>query len=276
MPTYDPRSKAVHRQLGYFFVVTLLLVGARTSISRGTTEPARAMQEAGTELRKVWDGVYTDAQAAAGQAVFQARCDACHGEVIAGDAEFQGPPLKGEKFFENWREDHVGSLYNKIRSSMPLLQPSLDDPEYILVVAHLLKENGFPSGEIELTVGSARTVWIEGKDGPKPLPGNSLVQAVGCMTRAGGDWTLTRSGRPIRDRDPDPEQKPTREKLELAATEPLGTLTFQLTNFFMLGDFDPAAHEGEKMLARGALIRRPNGDRISVTGMDMVSSSCDR
>ena len=110
MPTYDPRSKAVHRQLGYFFVVTLLLVGARTSISRGTTEPARAMQEAGTELRKVWDGVYTDAQAAAGQAVFQTRCDACHGEVIAGDAEFQGPPLKGEKFFENWREDHVGKL----------------------------------------------------------------------------------------------------------------------------------------------------------------------
>ena len=224
----------------------------------------------------VWDGVYTDAQAVAGAEVFQDKCDGCHGEIIAGDAEFRGPALKGDEFFENWREDHVGSLYNKIRSSMPLLQASLSDPAYLVVVAYILKENGFPSGEVELSASALRTIWIEGRDGPQPLPGNSLIQTVGCLTPVGGEWMLTSAGRPIRNRDPDPERKPTSEELQVAATEPPGTLTFQLTNFFMLGDFDPAAHEGQKMLARGALIRRPTGDRISVTGLDSVASSCDQ
>ena len=154
MPTYEHKSKARHRRLEYVFLVALMLVGSRTPISWGEAEPAGTIQEAGTELRMVWDGVYTDSQAAAGQEVFKAKCDACHGEVIAGDAEFQGPPLKGDQFFENWREDHVGSLYNKIRSSMPLLQASLSDPAYLVVVAYILKENGFPSGEVELSANS--------------------------------------------------------------------------------------------------------------------------
>jgi mono/diheme cytochrome c family protein len=274
MQTHDHPSKTTPRRLGYVCLVAMLLVGTQIAISEGVTEPAGTMQTTGTDLPKVWDGVYTDSQASAGQKVFQAKCDGCHGEVIAGDAEFQGPPLKGDKFFENWREDHVGSLYNKIRSSMPLHQPSLSDPEYLVVVAFILRENGFPSGEIELDANSVRTVWIEGKDGPRPLPGNSLVQTVGCLVTRDGEWILAAAGRPIRDRDPDPEKRPTPERLRASALEQPGTLTFQLTNFFMLGDFDPAAHEGQRMLARGALIRRTSGDRISVTGLDMVSSNC--
>ena len=274
MPREEHRSKAGHRRLAHVFLVALLLVGTQAPISWGEIEPAGTRQETGTELRMVWDGVYTDAQAAAGAEVFKDKCDGCHGEIIAGDAEFRGPALKGDGFFENWREDHVGSLYNKIRSSMPLLQASLSDPEYLVVVAHILKENGFPPGGVELRANSLRNIWIEAEDGPKPLPGNSLIQTVGCLTREGAEWMLTSAGRPIRNRDPDPERKPTSEELQVAAAEPPGTLTFQLTNFFMLGDFDPAAHEGQKMLARGALIRRPNSVRVGLTGLDMVASSC--
>ncbi len=276
MQSHEHTLRARYRRLGYVSLVTLLLVGTLTPVSRSETEPVGTIQGAAPELRMVWDGVYTDAQASAGAEIFQDKCDGCHGEIIAGDAEFRGPELKGDEFFENWREDHVGSLYNKIRSSMPLLQASLSDPEYLIVVAHILSENGFPSGEVELNASSLRNIWIEGKDGPKPLPGNSLIQTVGCLTQAGGDWVLSSAGRPIRNRDPDPERTPTPEELQEAASEPLGTLTFQLTNFFMLGDFDPASHEGQKLLARGALIRRPSGDRISVTGLDMVASSCEQ
>jgi len=265
-----------HRRLGYCLLAALLLVGMHTSISWSETEPMEMTQELDKKLRMVWDGVYTDAQAAAGQEVFKVKCEACHGEIIAEDAEFQGPPLKGEKFFDNWREDHLASLYMKIRSSMPLLQASLSDLEYLVITAYILQENDFPSGRVGLSRNSLRDIWIQGKDGPRPLPGNSLIQTIGCLRQVEGKWMLTLAGRPIRNRNPDPERKPTSEELYVAATEPPGTLTFQLANFFMLGDFDPTSHEGQKMLARGALIRRPNVDRISVTGLDTVAPSCDQ
>src|SRR5688572_2329219 len=45
--------------------------------------------------RTVQDGVYTDAQAARGQALFTKECAGCHGAELQGA---QGPPLKGEGF----------------------------------------------------------------------------------------------------------------------------------------------------------------------------------
>ena len=257
-------------------IFALLLIGIQNQNFRGENSIRIERQEPTKTLRMIWDGVYTETQATNGAAIFKDKCDACHGDVIAGDAEFQGPPLKGEKFFENWREDHLGSLHMKIRSSMPLLQPSLTAPEYLVVLAYILKENGFPSGSIELEGNGLRTIWVEGKNGPKPLPSNSLIQTVGCMTRMGTEWILTNASRPIRNRDPDPEKKPPLEQLQLAATEPPGTFAFDLTNFFMLGDFDPASHEGKKMLARGALIRRSSGDRVSLTGLEIVGARCEQ
>ena len=96
------------------------------------------------------------------------------------------------------------------------------------------------------------------------------------MTRVDGDqWTLTLVANPTRNRNPDPDRASTPEELEAARRTPMGDLTFNLANFFMLGDFDPAAHEGHRMLARGALISRPSGDRISLTNLDMLSPQCD-
>ena len=49
--------------------------------------------------RSVQDGVYTDAQAARGQAVYAARCASCHGDALNGA---QGPPLKDDLFLSSW------------------------------------------------------------------------------------------------------------------------------------------------------------------------------
>jgi len=236
--------------------------------------PTKISWEQGAVYRTVWDGVYTEKQASAGMEIFESYCDTCHGEVIGGDGEFKGPELKGDSFFENWREDRLWSLYRKIRGSMPMFQPPLTDSEYLLIVAHILKENGLPSGDSELRVDELRTVRLEAMDGPKPLPTGSLIQTVGCLISVRGDWTLVMASQSVRNRNSDPELTATAEDLEEADREPIGALTFQLGNFFMLGDFNPAAHQGQRMLARGALIRRPNGDRISLTGLDMVASSC--
>ena len=42
----------------------------------------------------------------------------------------------------------------------------------------------------------------------------------------------------------------------------------------MLGSFDRDAHEGHKMLAKGALVREDEGDRISLFALSSVGSSC--
>ena len=45
--------------------------------------------------RTVRDGVYTDAQAARGQAIYQKQCVSCHGAKLEG---LQGPPLIADVF----------------------------------------------------------------------------------------------------------------------------------------------------------------------------------
>ena len=272
MQTYGEKSKAgKHRKLGILFVVALMLVGARTQFFSGETEGVRALVQSGVERKTVWDGVYTEAQSVAGEAVYDQNCAVCHGEAASGQ---RGPQLVGEEFFEDWREDSLGALYGFIRSNMPRRRPPLDDPDYLAVTTYILRENGFPAGNDELTVSAMGAVRIEGKDGPKPLPPNSLVQVTGCLTPDGGDWNLSMASLPTRNRNSDPERAATEEELNAARDMPSGNLTFDLANFFMLGDFDPAAHAGHKMLARGALIRRSGGDRISLFGLDMVAVAC--
>ena len=272
MQTCGKKSKAgTRRRLGILFVAVLMLVGARAQFLSGEMEGVRALVQSGTQRVTVWDGVYTEAQSVAGEEVYQQNCAVCHGEAASGQ---RGPQLVGEEFFEDWREDSLGGLYGFIRSNMPRRRPPLDDPDYLAVTTYILKQNGFPTGNVELTVKSMGAVRIEGKDGPKPLPPGSLVQVTGCLTPDGGDWDLSMASQPVRNRNTDPERAATEEELKAAMDAPSGNLTFDLANFFMLGDFDPAGHAGHKMLARGALIRRPSGDRISLTGLDMVAVAC--
>jgi hypothetical protein len=257
-----------HGKLGILFVSALMIVGAGVQVLSGSSEGGTPQTGDG---KTVWDGVYTEAQSTAGEAVYGENCSVCHGEAASGQS---GPQLYGEGFFGNWREDTVRTLYSHIRSNMPRRKPPLSDPDYLIVTAYILKENGFPAGSDPLSTASMGAVRIEGKEGPEPLPPNSLVQVTGCLTSDGGDWTLTMASQPSRNRNPDPDRSATPEEVEVARSESTGELTFSLTNFFMLGDFDPSPHDGHKMLARGALIRRPSGDRISLTGLDMVARGC--
>src|SRR3989442_1236186 len=70
--------------------------------------------QSGVGAKTVWDGVYADSQATSGQAIFTETCAACHGENLAGGLGEGAPPLVGDKFMENWREDNLQSLFTKI------------------------------------------------------------------------------------------------------------------------------------------------------------------
>src|SRR5262245_54830342 len=97
--------------------------------------------------RTVWDGVYTDAQAARATPMFSQSCAGCH--ALASDGE---GPLTGEKFWEGYTQKSVGDLLSYVRTNMPNGNGgSLPASAYNDLVALILKSNGFPAGSAELT-----------------------------------------------------------------------------------------------------------------------------
>src|SRR4030095_1299503 len=98
--------------------------------------------------RTVQDGVYTNAQAERGQAIYAKRCSSCHGNALGGG---QSPPLVGEAFVANWRSEPLSTLVDKIRHTMPADAPGdLTAAQSTDIVAHILKAGGFRAGATEL------------------------------------------------------------------------------------------------------------------------------
>ena len=97
----------------------------------------------------VLDGVFTAAQARRGRRVYTQNCDSCHGPELKGGE--MAPSIAGSDFIVFWTELPVGSLFDRIRVSMPEDGPGrLTDEEYTDVVAYLLDANDYPAGDQEL------------------------------------------------------------------------------------------------------------------------------
>src|ERR1051326_4168299 len=65
--------------------------------------------------RTVRDGVYTDAQAARGAAVYKDKCASCHGPAVGGSL---APPLAGDAFAAQWGGP-LSAIVDKIQLTMP-------------------------------------------------------------------------------------------------------------------------------------------------------------
>jgi S-disulfanyl-L-cysteine oxidoreductase SoxD len=123
----------------------ILVTGALLAAGSG---PTRAQAP-----RTVQDGVYTDAQAARGQALYVKQCASCHGDTLKGA---QAPPLVGDAFVAAWQTMPLGDLVSKVRNTMPADAPGqLTPPQSADIVAHLLKTGGFPAGRTELASADA-------------------------------------------------------------------------------------------------------------------------
>jgi mono/diheme cytochrome c family protein len=112
---------------------------------------APVMQAQPTRTAK--DGVYTDAQAARGRALYREKCATCHGDALEGKA---GPPLAGNAFLAIWGPQPLSQLAAKIRNTMPAGDPGkLKPSETADLVACILQAGKFPSGQNELGVDEA-------------------------------------------------------------------------------------------------------------------------
>jgi mono/diheme cytochrome c family protein len=108
-----------------------------------------AFAQSATPDKKVWDGVYTSAQAARGKAPFERSCGRCHNNELAGSE--RGPALKGNVFWSKWENENLAGLFMKIRDTMPQDGPSLvNDEQKADILAYIMSVTGMPAGSEEL------------------------------------------------------------------------------------------------------------------------------
>jgi len=227
----------------------------------------------------VWDGAYTEAQATRGEATFERKCEQCHGPDGRKMAA-QGFALEGPEFVDLWREDNLSVLVAYVRANMPKggEQPlpgtgplSLDDPGKLEALAYILKSNGFPAGSSELTLESAATTMLVGKDGPRPLPNLTNVMVAGCLSvDAKGVWSLAKASSPRRTMDPlviSPED------LKAMAAAPLGPASLRVNNLDALS-FNANAAKGQRVEVKGILYTAPNNTRVNATAAELLGSAC--
>jgi mono/diheme cytochrome c family protein len=225
----------------------LLLASATAGIGTAQT---------GTPRRTVWDGVYTEAQAARATTAFGQSCGGCHALAAEGKA-----PLAGEAFWKSFAQKTVGDLLEFVTAYMPNGAPrSLSEGAYQDIVALILKSNGFPPGTAELARDTVAGVQIVPKDGSTELPANALARVVGCLARSGADWVVTSATTP--------------ERAERAsgddATRPLGNRTVALK--FVLTRLDALA--GSRVAVSGLLIGAGGVDGINVMTVNRIAGKC--
>lgn len=213
----------------------------------------------------MWDGVYTEAQAARGKATYQTYCMECHEEDLHGG---RGRPLAGPVFWRDWGEDNLDGIFNLMRVAMPRDNPaSLTDNQYVDVVSYILQVNGLPSGPEELTPEATHHIRVFGKDGPGPVPEFAMVQVVGCLGRdAHQAWKVTNAAAPSRIRDPKP----------LTDTTPFRDRALGATTFRLMSPNTPllVPHEGHKVLVKGLLVRAQNEERLNFLSVTMLDAAC--
>ncbi len=151
------------------------------------------------QTASVWDGIYTDAQAARGGAEFSAHCASCHGAGLDGTGD--APALTGAQFLSDFNGLTVGALFDRIRTTMPQDNPaSLTRDQYADILAFLLKSNGLPAGARELDRRSEylKAIGFEAANPHAPTPPDApppadlaaleaANAASGVLSRTAGD-----------------------------------------------------------------------------------------
>jgi cytochrome c len=96
----------------------------------------------------VWDGAYSEEQAARGKSEYDYNCASCHINDLAGDSIADVPPLAGDDFLAIWEGKPVKELMDFIKKNMPEdNKGSLDAKTYADITAYIFQVNKFPAGK---------------------------------------------------------------------------------------------------------------------------------
>jgi len=109
----------------------------------------RATVHAQPPTKSIWDGVYSEAQATRGKALYSQECASCHGSELTGGE--MAPPLAGGEFMAGWDGLTIGDLFERVRISMPQNAPgSLSGQQNADILSFMFSANKFPAGQAEL------------------------------------------------------------------------------------------------------------------------------
>ena len=109
----------------------------------------RATVHAQPPTKSIWDGVFTEAQATRGKALYSENCASCHGGELTGGE--MAPPLAGGEFMAGWDGLTIGDLFERVRISMPQNAPgSLSGQQNADILAFIFSASKFPAGQSEL------------------------------------------------------------------------------------------------------------------------------
>ena len=218
--------------------------------------------------KTVADGVYSDVQATRGAASYDQACAGCHRPDLGGA---NGPALRGERFARMFAGKDLKTFYTKIATTMPRgAAASLGDAVYLDIVAHVLRENGFPAGDGELTAEALSSLQVlPGRPKPPPPVGDfSYVEAVGCLAPGPENtWLLTNGSEPVSLA----ATTPSALRDTVVTDRPLGTHVYRLLDAMAYG---PESHKGKKMYVRGLLIRLPGEQRMTISALETIAPSC--
>jgi mono/diheme cytochrome c family protein len=94
--------------------------------------------------RSGWDGLYSDAQAKRGQALYAANCIACHGTEQGTP---KGPAIVGPAFAARWQRKPIQELFDFVQTKMPYNSPGgLSRTQNADVIAFMIQQSHAPGG----------------------------------------------------------------------------------------------------------------------------------
>ena len=141
-------------------VATCLLLGAcaESPVASDSNQPAQQLSNQAQSfgaVGSVSDGVFSSEQSRRGEAQYLDVCERCHEKDLAGGGDLDEfvPPIVGDEFLSEWAQWSVGDLFEFMTLEMPPKRSERAEVTadmYADILAYILEQNGFPSGQAEL------------------------------------------------------------------------------------------------------------------------------
>lgn len=247
-----------------------LIIAVGLVLASNTVPAVTSAQSGAVPQRTVKDGVFTQAQADRGKQAYESgACIRCHLDTLEGREQGGGgnggSPLKGLRFIQDFGENRVSALVNKMRLDKPMEDPgTLSEQAALDIAAYILLKNDYPVGQIELTTEAAAATWIPGPPGATGIPTHTVVRSVGCLFHdPSGSWLLTNALAltPVASDG----------QAALSDGSPSRAHTFRLLDAYNRNAASLANHI---VKVEGYLVRLGAEIRVSLTSLERAGSSC--